>query len=121
MAGIILVTNQDAAAVKEAVKKVARRLDFTIADVGDGEISLRKGSRIAGALLGAFFPFCDLRAIVRTNPDKTVEIDIQHNSPRVTGGSMGVSRVKAQAQELADKLAEDIIAQRGEILRRDTF
>jgi hypothetical protein len=121
MAGIILVTNLDAAAVMQAVKKVARRHDFTVADVNESEVSLQKGSRIAGVLLGAFFPFCDFRAVARTNADKTVELDIEHNSPRVTSGSMGVKRVKAQAQELADKVAEEIVAQRGEVLRRDVF
>jgi hypothetical protein len=121
MPGIILVTDHDAAAVKQSVQKVARRLAYTVAEVGEWEFSLQKGNVIVGVFLGAFFPYCNFSVVIRKNPDATVEIDIERNSPGLTAGRMGLSRVKSNAQELADKIAEDIVSQRGRILRRDTF
>jgi hypothetical protein len=121
MPGIILVTNQDADTVKQGVEKVARRLGYTVSNVGEWELALQRGSAFASVLLGAIFPYCNFRAVIRKNPDKTVEIDIERNSPRLTAGSMGVNRLKGLAQELADKIAEDIVSRQGEILRRDTF
>jgi hypothetical protein len=121
MPGIILATNQDAEAAKQAVEKVARRLGYTVNNVGEWELALQKGSAIASVLLGAIFPYCNFRAVIRKNADKTVEIDLERNSPRLTAGTMGVNRLKGLAQELADRIAEEIVSQRGEILRRDTF
>ena len=121
MAGITLVTNQDASTAMENVKKVGRRLGYAVTDVNEFEVALQKGNAIAGIFLGAIFPHYIFRVVVRKNPDKTVEIDIERNNPRFTGGALAVGRIKSHAQEVADKIAEAIVEQRGEILRRAMF
>jgi hypothetical protein len=121
MPGITLVTNQDARLAMQNVKKVANRLDYSVTAVSESELALHKGNPITGTLLGAFFPYSRLRVLIRTNPDKTVEIDILRNSPWWTGGALGVKRTKDRAEEFADGIADAIREQHGEILRRETI
>src|SRR5262249_2260742 len=111
MPGISLLTNLDAMTTAATVRRVARELGFTVTEVGDWEVELSKGSLATSLILGALVAYCRFRVTFRPRPDNTVEVLLERNSPWVWG-TMGVNRVKAQANDLADAIEKALREQR---------
>ena len=120
MAGFILRTDLDAERALRTVKDVARNLKFSVNEVDDWELSVQKGNLALSIFIGAFVAYCNFRVSIHGRKDNSVEIEIERNSPWWTG-ILGVSRVKSRAKELADRIEDAILDQRGEILKRGTF
>jgi hypothetical protein len=97
--------------------QVARHLNYSVLFVGDTELTVRKGSVLANLVVGAVVPICDFRVSVRAAPDKSVEVAIQVNRPWWSG-MLGLKRVKARADELADAIASAVRERGGKVLKR---
>jgi hypothetical protein len=98
--------------------QAARNLNYSVLLVGDSELTARRGSVLASLIVGAVAPACDFRVSVRAGPDKTAEVAIQVNRPWWSSGVLGLKRVKARAEELADAIASGVREKGGKVLRR---
>jgi hypothetical protein len=97
--------------------QAARALNYSVLFVGDNELSVKKGSVLGNLVVGAVVPVCDFRVSVRPALDKSVEVAIQVNRPWWSG-MLGLKRVRAKADELADAIASAVRERGGKVLKR---
>jgi hypothetical protein len=119
MPSIIIATDLDPKLALKTVKNVAEDLEFHVSRTDDLELLLTKGNLFASIMVGAFIAYCHFSVFIEEKGER-VRIIIQRNTPWWTG-LLGVSRVKAQAKKLADRIEDDIEEQGGNLYaRRET-
>jgi hypothetical protein len=119
MAGIFLIVNQGAETAFKVVAGAARALHYTVTCLADGELSLRRGSLIAGLVVGPFVPYCDFRVSFHSRERET-EIRLELNKPWWTG-TIGLKRVRGRAEELAGAIDLAVREAGGTVLKRNSF
>jgi hypothetical protein len=120
MAGFTVVTNMAGDAALSLAGRVAEQMGYSVARSGDWELKVQKGSFTLSILLGAFIAYCDFCFRVEGNPDRTVTLVLERNTPWWTG-VIGVSRIKSRAQELMTEVERAIAGAGAQILHRGTF
>jgi hypothetical protein len=107
MAGFSLAVDLSAADTLAVVTAAARRLNFSVLLLDQGELSVRKGGMFRYLLAGPALVPCDFRISLRTTAEDKSQVIIQPNRPWWTG-IWGLRRVRARAEELADAIASDL-------------
>lgn len=121
MPGIRLVTNLAPRDALETAAAVARRLGYAVRSEGS-DLIVRKGNPVVGLLLGALFPYTDLRVFVSQALHGKATLTVQRNEPSgLLAGQIAVSQVRRRNEELADAVAETIQQNSGEVYAREAF
>src|SRR4051794_24241091 len=101
MPGIKLLTKLDPAICLKAAYRAAQDLGFSLTPIDDApkRFTATKGNVLVSMIAGPFAPHCHFEISAQTYADAN-EVVLEKNTPWLTTGSVGVSKVKKQAEEL---------------------
>jgi hypothetical protein len=119
MVGLSVVGNLSFDETFKIVSQAARRLNYAVLFLDEGELAIRKGSFFANLIVGAAAVYCNFRVSVQPKSDGAVEVLIRVNRPWWSG-IWGMRRVRGRAEELADAVASALRERGGKIVKRST-
>jgi hypothetical protein len=117
MAGFKLVTDLDPDRALQAAWRAAQDLGFRLSPIEGAAFHAKKGHAVLSAVVGPVSPYCNFKVTAARYGDGTTDVVIETNRPWLTSGMIGVRRVQAQAQELADKV-EEALGREGKVMER---
>jgi hypothetical protein len=122
MSGVKLLTKHDPKLCLKAAFRAAQNLGFNVTPIDDNSkrFSATKGNFLLSALAGPFAPRCDFQVSVETYLD-TTEVVLDINKPWLSSGSVGVRKVKEQADALLRDIISAIEKDGGKIAERREF
>lgn len=122
MPGLKLRTKHEARTCLKLAWRTAQNLGYSLTPIDDASkrFTATKGNVLVSLLGGLFPPRCDFQISIESYSDAN-ELVLERNTPQLTGGAMGVSRVHQRAEELLDAIASDIEGDGGTILEKRKF
>src|SRR5258708_6320335 len=106
MSGVKLLTQLDPQTCLKVAWRTAQDFGYSLTPIEDcsKRFTATKGSKLASMLGGFLAPQCVFQVTVETYPD-TNELSVERNEPWLSGGKIGVGKVKQQADELTSAIA----------------
>jgi hypothetical protein len=122
MPGIKLLTKLDPPTCLKAAYRAAQDLGFSLTPLSASckRFTATKGNALVSIIVGPFAPHCHFEISAESYADAN-ELVLEKNTPWLTTGSVGVSKVKKQADDLMTAIACAIEKEGGSILERKEF
>jgi hypothetical protein len=122
MPGIKLLTKLDPPTCLKAAYRAAQDLGFSLTPMGASckHFTATKGSALMSMIAGPFAPHCHFEISAEAYADAN-EVVLEKNTPWLTTGSVGVSKVKKQADDLMAAIACAIEKEGGSVLERKEY
>jgi hypothetical protein len=122
MAGLKLLTKLDPQTCLKLAWRTAQDMGFSLTPLQDGSPSFTatRGNLLTNLLAGPFAPRCSFEISAKAYSDAN-EVILEKNTPWLTSGAVGVSKVNRQADELISAIASAIEKEGGTILERKEF
>ena len=122
MPGIKLLTKLDPPTCLKAAHRAAQDLGFSLTaiDGSSKRFTATKGNVLVSMIAGPFAPHCHFEVSAECYADAN-EVVLEMNPPRLMTGSVGVSKVKKQAEDLMAAIATAIEKEGGAIVERKEF
>jgi hypothetical protein len=122
MPGIKLLTKLDPATCLKVAYRAAQDLGFSLSPLETAckRFTATKGSALMSMIAGPFAPHCHFEISAESYADAN-EVVLEKNTPWLTTGSVGVSKVKKQADDLMAAIACGIENEGGKISERREF
>jgi hypothetical protein len=118
MAGFKLVTDLEPDACLQIAWRTAQDAGFRLTAIENWSFHAKRGNVVLSAIAGPIAPHCNFKISAHRYEDGTTDVVLEKNSPWLTSGRIGVNRVQAQAEELADKIETALREQGGKIVSR---
>jgi hypothetical protein len=119
MPGLKFTCDLDAEALYKIAFRRAQDLGFTVRAADDRAFVATSGSLPLSFVVGAFVAYCDFRVDVEEYEDGN-ELVLERNTPW-WAGMIGVSRVKAKANQLVQNIKDEVELRGGKVTREKTF
>jgi hypothetical protein len=122
MPGIKITTKLDPATCLKVAYRAARDLGFSLTpmEAACKRFTATKGSALMSMIVGSFSPHCRFEISAESYADGN-EVVLEKNTPWLMTGSVGVSKVNKQADDLMAAIACAIEKEGGKILERKEF
>jgi hypothetical protein len=122
MPGVKLLTKLDPPTCLKIAWRSAQNLGYSLTPIEEcsKRFTATKGNLLMSALAGSLAPRCHFEIAVEAYPD-AVEVMLERNTPWLTSGAGGVTKVNRQAEELMQSIACAIEKAGGAILERKEF
>ena len=124
MPGIKLLTRMDPATCLKLAWRTAQDLGYSLTPTPLTEcaksFTAQKGTLFFSMLAGPFAPHCHFRIFVESYSDAN-ELVLEANTPWLTTGAVGVSRVRQRADELMQAVGCAIEKDGGTVVARKEF
>lgn len=122
MPGMKLITALDPQTCLKIAWRTAQDLGYSLTPIEDTSkrFTATKGSAIANLLGGFLAPQCVFQVTVENYPDAN-EVSLERNEPWLSSGKIGVGKVKKQADELFNSIANAIEKAGGKIAERREY
>jgi hypothetical protein len=122
MAGIKIVTKTNAHLCLRLAWRAAQDLGFSITPIDDTSkrFTATKGNAVLGVLAGPIAPHCHFEIAAESYPAGN-ELSIDINKPWLTSGSIGVRKVREQADALINAIVGAIAREGEPILQRKEY
>jgi hypothetical protein len=119
--GLKLLTNMDPQLCLKLAWRTAQDRGYSLTPLGDGARSFTasKGNKLLGVLAGALAPHCVFEIAAEAYPDAN-ELVLQMSTPWVSG-TAGIRKVRRQADELLQAIANAVEKEGATVLERKEF
>ena len=122
MPGIKLLTKLEPSTCLKAAYRAAQDLGFSLTPIDEASkrFTATKGNMLVSIIAGPFAPHCHFEISATAYADAN-EVVLEKNTPWLTTGAVGVGKVKKQADDLMQAIANGIEKEGGKILERKEF